>query len=634
MSQLVTITSVTANTPVDIYYCDSFSANCIFVSTVSVFPYQFNVPPPYDETNIVIKIIDSESCVDGEVIPISPTPTSSVTPTVTQTPTGTPTTTPTQTTTPTTTPTQTGTPTMTPTNTATPTQTPVVAIHYIGQNPFTTSGEVCNDIVTILPYYTYLSESNNVPVIGATIYQTLVNGVLYNPFNGGEKYYKMSFGSYNYWVQIGIDGKIISFGICINSVTLTPTPTNTQTPTNTNTPTNTQTPTTTNTATLTATPTTTNTSTLTATPITTNTATLTATPTPTQTTTQTQTPTNTATPTNTQTPTNTPTNTRTQTQTPTNTPTPTNDLTPVFGVGDMLGTSNSSPFFRKYSNTLSEISQLPSVGITANYAINASDNYQYSIAAAGAGSPLQVKVSSDYGSSYSIPSGVGSAYIQGTLISKNGQYMYVSSGGNLSRSDDFGTSFSPVSLPVVYLSIIQTSISWDGQYVIVIGISSNTTVLLSTDYGITFTNITLNIFPSQAVANSSNPQGVAVSGNGLYMMVASAGGNSYRSIDFGATWSIMSIIAQDFNEDLNLSYDGRYGIVSAAGNKLTTTNDFGVSWTTNTYSSFISKTDVSNSGQYMLAAFPGISQTQISSNYGTTWTLYTSTNKNYLSFIN
>ena len=57
MSQLVTITSVTANTPVDIYYCDSFSANCIFVSTVSVFPYQFDVPSPYDETNIVIKII-------------------------------------------------------------------------------------------------------------------------------------------------------------------------------------------------------------------------------------------------------------------------------------------------------------------------------------------------------------------------------------------------------------------------------------------------------------------------------------------------------------------------------------------------------------------------------------------------
>ena len=37
MSQQVTISSITANTPVDIYYCDSLSANCIFVSgTVSL----------------------------------------------------------------------------------------------------------------------------------------------------------------------------------------------------------------------------------------------------------------------------------------------------------------------------------------------------------------------------------------------------------------------------------------------------------------------------------------------------------------------------------------------------------------------------------------------------------------------
>jgi hypothetical protein len=91
MSQQVTITSVTANTPVEIFYCDSFSANCVYVSTVSVFPYTFNVPPPYNENNIVIKIEDTNGCIDGEVIPITPTPTSSLTPTLTRTPTNTPT---------------------------------------------------------------------------------------------------------------------------------------------------------------------------------------------------------------------------------------------------------------------------------------------------------------------------------------------------------------------------------------------------------------------------------------------------------------------------------------------------------------------------------------------------------------
>lgn len=214
MSQLITITSVTANTPVDIYYCDSFSANCVFVSTVSVFPFEFDVPPPYDETNIIIKIIDSESCVDGEVIPISPTPTSSVTPTMTPTTTQTPTMTSTNTLTPTNTPTQTQTPTMTSTNTPTPTSTPVISSHFTGQNRYTTSGSVCSDVMTILPYYTYISESNSVPVIGVTIYETAVNTTLYNPYVGENKYVKLQFGSNFYVVQINNNGEITSFTIC------------------------------------------------------------------------------------------------------------------------------------------------------------------------------------------------------------------------------------------------------------------------------------------------------------------------------------------------------------------------------------------------------------------------------------
>jgi hypothetical protein len=214
MSQQVTILSVTANTPVDVYYCDSFSASCVFVNSVSVFPYTFDVPPPYDETDIVIKIIDSQSCIDGEIIPITPTPTSSVTPTNTPTPTLTPTNTQTPTQTNTQTPTNTQTSTNTSTQTPTPTPTPVVASHFTGQNRFVTSGSVCGDIMTILPYYTYISQANSVPVVGATVYQTLVNTVLYNPYVGGNKYLKMKFGNDFYVVQIDNNGEILSFVIC------------------------------------------------------------------------------------------------------------------------------------------------------------------------------------------------------------------------------------------------------------------------------------------------------------------------------------------------------------------------------------------------------------------------------------
>ena len=114
MSQEVTISSVTANTPVDIYYCDSMSASCVYVATVSTFPYTFDVLDPYDYADFVIKIVDTQSCEIGQIILVTPT----------QTPPNTATPTPTITVTPTNTSTNTPTPSITPTNTTTPTLTP------------------------------------------------------------------------------------------------------------------------------------------------------------------------------------------------------------------------------------------------------------------------------------------------------------------------------------------------------------------------------------------------------------------------------------------------------------------------------------------------------------------------------
>ena len=214
MSQQVTITSVTANTPVEIYYCDSFSADCVYVSTVAVFPYTFNVPPPYNETNIVVKIVDVNECVDGEIIYITPTPTSSVTPTMTQTPTNTPTNTPSPTVTPTVTQTPTTTITTTPTNTPTPSTTPVLSLHLVGQNTFSTSANTCSDQLTLNNYYTYINEANTVPVVGVKIYQSTFGGVLFNPYDGQNRFTKFTFGGNNYAVQVDGSGTIVSFVLC------------------------------------------------------------------------------------------------------------------------------------------------------------------------------------------------------------------------------------------------------------------------------------------------------------------------------------------------------------------------------------------------------------------------------------
>jgi hypothetical protein len=215
MSQQVTITSVTANTPVEIFYCDSFSANCVYVSTVSVFPYTFDVPLPYAENNIVIKIEDTNGCIDGETIFITPTPTSSVSPTITPTPTQTPTNTPTPTTTPTPTKTPNATTTPTPTNTPSPTTTPVFSLHLVGQSKLMTANEACSDQLTFLNYYTYINEANNTPVIGVKIYTTAFGVTLFNPYNGNNMYTKFVFGGNNYAVQVDTSGTITDFVNCV-----------------------------------------------------------------------------------------------------------------------------------------------------------------------------------------------------------------------------------------------------------------------------------------------------------------------------------------------------------------------------------------------------------------------------------
>jgi hypothetical protein len=214
MSQQVTITSVTANTPVEISYCYANSGSCVDVATVSTFPYVFDVPDPYDFSDFIVKIDDTQGCVYAQEVYITPTPTPSITPSQTITPTVTTTPTNTPSHTPTTTPTITVTSTVSPTVTPTPSVTPVLYYHAKGQNTYTTSGTCCGDIITSTYYYTYLSDGNTVPVVGIKVYTTQVSGVLYNPYNGNNRYIKMGWNGSNYAVRIDTIGYIVDFSLC------------------------------------------------------------------------------------------------------------------------------------------------------------------------------------------------------------------------------------------------------------------------------------------------------------------------------------------------------------------------------------------------------------------------------------
>lgn len=214
MSLEFTITSVTANTPVDIYYCDNSCVSQVYVATVSTFPFTFDIPDPYDNADFIVIIDDTQGCVYSQEVYVTPTPTPSVTPTNTVTPTVTTTPSNTPSFTPTNTPTTTTTITLTPTTTPTPSVTPVLSYHAKGQNTYLLSGDSCGDIITSTNYYTYLNQANTIPVIGATVYTTQLYGTLYNPFNGGNKFLLMVFGGSNYAVKIDTSGNITDFVLC------------------------------------------------------------------------------------------------------------------------------------------------------------------------------------------------------------------------------------------------------------------------------------------------------------------------------------------------------------------------------------------------------------------------------------
>ena len=214
MSLEFTITSVTANTPVDIYYCDNACTSQVYVATVSTFPFTFDIPDPYDNADFIVIIDDTQGCIYSQEVYVTPTPTPSVTPTNTVTPTVTATPPNTPSFTPTNTPTTTATITLTPPTTPTPSVTPVLSYHAKGQNTYTTSGTCCGDVITSTYYYTYLNQANTIPVIGAIVYTTQLYGTLYNPFNGGNKFLLMVFGSSNYAVKINTSGQITDFVLC------------------------------------------------------------------------------------------------------------------------------------------------------------------------------------------------------------------------------------------------------------------------------------------------------------------------------------------------------------------------------------------------------------------------------------
>jgi hypothetical protein len=191
-----------------------------------------NVNCSVDQTDFIVEIRDTQTCIKTNVELVTPTPTASVTPTLTQTPTNTASQTPTLTPSPTNTPSVTTTITSSPTNTLTPTSTPFWVSHNFGSAWHSSSALALTDYLTSAPlWYTYIASSFLTPVIGATIFSLNIGDDLFNIINGENRWRLMSFNSETWAVQINSSGQIINFVYNpIQSPTPTVTASNTPTP--------------------------------------------------------------------------------------------------------------------------------------------------------------------------------------------------------------------------------------------------------------------------------------------------------------------------------------------------------------------------------------------------------------------
>ena len=64
MSLLVTINSITGQSPYNIYICQPDGSGCFYIDNTTTLPFDFTIPYPYDNLNqYMIKIIDNNDCV-------------------------------------------------------------------------------------------------------------------------------------------------------------------------------------------------------------------------------------------------------------------------------------------------------------------------------------------------------------------------------------------------------------------------------------------------------------------------------------------------------------------------------------------------------------------------------------------
>ena len=69
MPKIITINDITGSTPFNVYLCDNPVTVCVYVDSISSFPYSFQIPSLLEnQGDYNLKIEDNNGCINFSIL--------------------------------------------------------------------------------------------------------------------------------------------------------------------------------------------------------------------------------------------------------------------------------------------------------------------------------------------------------------------------------------------------------------------------------------------------------------------------------------------------------------------------------------------------------------------------------------
>ena len=215
--------------------------------------------------------------------------------------------------------------------------------------------------------------------------------------------------------------------------------------------------------------------------------------------------------------------------------------------------------------------------------------------------------SSNFGKTWSPPTGIPAKQNQGVAMSSDGKYWAIGQSSGICVSDNYGVSFTERQ---VISGSQQVVMSGDGKYMY-LQVDSGGGIYRSTNYGATGSFVKVLNYAHGTF------QGFACSASGQYILsigIFSGTRPQYLSKDYGNTWITISNTG---GRGASISGSGQYMFY---GNPLVRSSDYGQTFTSWTTPITFESIAVSSTGQYIVGGITSQAEIYLSTDFGNTFT--------------